>query len=625
MAKQQPIHPSKLRVVVFLLPVLCLAFQWPVNAQELTDSPSKPVAQAAAENEPQRGTPETKEQTDLDPATRLGRATHERMSAIDHLPKFFVTSSNVGFERFYLEDPSDDFLDNLIRSLDLGIGDKRFGRRHDEFGWDEDHFLRASGDNEKELQSYWGSREIAGRISESARDLEKPRGRPTVYRDAQHAWASMGDLASNYMRASPHTFWFGSSQRYRSFTRNITPANITNYERLADMKFDGELCQVVRSTARQEMLIISKASGLLRGYAVIRHKPSVTPFFNIDKFQNWANSDKSEIAFDLRNSLKDITGVDFSTKLNYFEWYRKNEVNLSIQQKQQLEVAVMLSLDWSRPLAAILMRFRDYREIAPGIMWPFREDYVRARGFDQAGRFISERTSSDVKEIRVDMDLTGRINALRPKQDEEVADYRFQTILNYKFSQDRTNEEIMKMVEVAFAKKMKDPQYTEWPKKALNDLLNKPAPILPTKDWVGGERPIVDGEPYLLHFWATWYGPCKNDFPILKQLTEAGATVVGAVPFGTSPDEVSEAMKVANLPYPTYILPNEGSGIRHLDGHPSIVNYPSGLFPYCVLVDGKGNVVAHGELAENGYAILEKFSSLIKTADPEFKWEVPKP
>ena len=40
-------------------------------------------------------------------------------------------------------------------------------------------------------------------------------------------------------------------------------------------------------------------------------------------------------------------------------------------------------------------------------------------------------------------------------------------------------------------------------------------------------------------------------------------------------------------------------------------------------MDGKGIVVAHGTMADNAYAVLEKFRSLVKVADEGFMWETP--
>ena len=174
--------------------------------------------------------------------------------------------------------------------------------------------------------------------------------------------------------ASRHKFWFGESTFSNILAGTGVPPNMVSYERLADMKFDGELCQVVRSKARREMLIISKASGLLRGYALIDPKRYAVQSRSVGVFLFDRQLDKSNIPDSLQSVLKEITGVEFSTTEEYDEWFRKNEANITAQKKWELTAAWWISSDWSDQTARLLVRFRDYREIAPGITWPFRED-----------------------------------------------------------------------------------------------------------------------------------------------------------------------------------------------------------------------------------------------------------
>ena len=593
---------TALLAVAFFLPVLCLAFQWPVNAKEPTDNPSQPVAQVATENSELSDNPQIEEQTDVDPATRLGRAIHERMAAIDRLPKFYLTSNEGALGDFFLKNPSDDPLENLIRSLDADSPDGQWYRHHQQLGWDENHFVTLGGDEEiPQHVSSWGTREIAGGRVE--------QGPHYLYRDVTKIWDQC--TPPDYIMASRHKFWFGESSSHNILIGTGVPPNMVSYERLADMKFDGELCQVVRSKARHEMLIISKASGLLRGYVLIEPK-------------RYAQLDMSNIPDSLQSVLKEITGVEFSTTEEYYEWFRKNEANITAQIKWELTAAWSVSDDWSDQTAYLLVRFRDYREIAPGITWPFREDRVQTMAMHN-GKFLCSRTYVDVKEIRFDQDLTDKVNSMRPKEGEQVEDGRFGTIARYKFSKDRTNEEIMKIADIAKAKQVKEQLENErlfegWKKQRADfeEMIGKPAPILPAKGWVGGERPKLEGKPYLIHFWSTRYRPHKNEWPILKQLVEAGATVVGAHRNGTSSEDVSAAIKAAKLPYSTYLSPNDESADSS-----TIAGFPAKYFSYCVLVDGKGIVVAHGTMADNAYAVLEKFRSLAKVADEGFMWETP--
>jgi thiol-disulfide isomerase/thioredoxin len=364
------------------------------------------------------------------------------------------------------------------------------------------------------------------------------------------------------------------------------PPEMADYEQLPDRTFDGELCHVVRSSARQEMLLISQASGLLRGYVLIN--PSGYP----DEFC------KSE-------KVKEISGVEFSSQREYSNWSRDNELKMSDQQKWDLAKEWSLACDWSSPPASLLVRFRDYREIAPGIMWPFRED--RVQGPMRNEKFEYMRSYEHVHEVVVDRDLTDSVNALRPKDGEQVQDQRFQAIVDYKYSKDRSNTEIMKLVDEAFERQMKDQLVVEQAKKPYESMIGKPAPKLPEQNWVGGQRPELGGKPYLVHLWATWCGPCKNDVPLLKRFSAAGGIVIGMHPGGTTTEEVTATIKAGELSYPTYVSPETTSA-----DNPTIAGYPATMYPYCVLVNGKGMVVAHGSLRDDKFDVFAQYWELVK-------------
>jgi thiol-disulfide isomerase/thioredoxin len=154
---------------------------------------------------------------------------------------------------------------------------------------------------------------------------------------------------------------------------------------------------------------------------------------------------------------------------------------------------------------------------------------------------------------------------------------------------------------------MKDPLVVERAKKPFESIIGKPAPKLPEQNWVGGQRPPLDGKPYLVHFWATWCGPCKNDLPLLKRFSDAGGTVIGLHPGGTAVNEVDAAIKAAELSYPTYVSPETTSA-----DNPTIAGYPATMYPYCLLVDGNGKVVAHGSLRDGKFDVFAQYWELVK-------------
>lgn len=534
---------------------------------------------------PTNHTVQIEDETAGDSSTKLGRSTHESAASIDPLPRFYWASDNGTLATFVLSDPSKDPLDNLIRSLDAPDGGAKWFQYHAQFGWDENHYIEATGgtDTDQVSQFYWGTRELAGVRTGRGDVLQH-----VLMKDAATMWMDHRLSYPNYILFTRHAFWWGETGDHGKLLAGTgIPPGMADYEQLPDKTFDGELCHIIQSKARQEMLLISNASGLLRGYVLIR--PSGYP----DEFY------KSE-------EVKKITGVEFSSQHEHTNWFRENESKMSDQARWELVKSWSLACDWSTPAASLLVRFRDYREIAPGIMWPFHED--RVQGSMRNEKFECMRSYCHVHEVAVDRDMTEKVNALRPKDGEQIQDQRFPAIVNYKFSKDRENAEIMKLVDEAFERQMKDQRIVEQAKKPYEAMIGKPAPKLPEQNWVGGHRPELEGKPYLIHFWATWCGPCKNDLPRLKRFSDSGGPVIGMHPGGTAADEVTTAIQAAELGYPTYVSPETSSS-----QNPTIAGYPATIYPYCVLVDGKGRVVAHGTLRDDKFDVLAQYRELVKS------------
>ena len=136
--------------------------------------------------------------------------------------------------------------------------------------------------------------------------------------------------------------------------------------------------------------------------------------------------------------------------------------------------------------------------------------------------------------------------------------------------------------------------------KPVEDLVGQPAPPLPAEGWVGGKRPDLAGQPYLLHFWAVWCGPCKNDYQALRDMAADGVRIVGMHPAGTKPDEVAAFVKERKFGHPTFV-----STVPDPNQHRMIAGYPAPLYPHYILVDAKGKVAAHGDLHEMRLKLAE--------------------
>src|SRR5262249_55972726 len=118
--------------------------------------------------------------------------------------------------------------------------------------------------------------------------------------------------------------------------------------------------------------------------------------------------------------------------------------------------------------------------------------------------------------------------------------------------------DIQKEADAEYAKLLEDAELVRELTKPVARLVGKPAPPLPGEGWVGGKRPDFAGKPYLLHFWATRCGPCKNDLPRLKELAAAGVLVVGVHPSGTPAEDVAKAIAEQKLGYPTVVSADLG-------------------------------------------------------------------
>jgi thiol-disulfide isomerase/thioredoxin len=517
-------------------------------------------------------------------ATRLALGAHAQAASIDKLPRF---SYQVQYRHGVVDSMRavDVTIDRLKQALTAPVLEKDwFGRYQTSFSWDESQFLWEMRPGEADLNfdcRFWTRTDAWERHEAKDRssvDFVRSAGPSTL-------WKSLLMFDYSYLRLSPHRFWWGLTA-HTDQTMSLVPPEKVSWKRLGAENFGGEMCEIVDSAQRTERLWIGQGSGHVRGVLTY----------------GWDTNGAKAAKFYQTDAVRRIAGKWFISQWEYSDW-RHNEAT----EDQLTQVALAWSeLDPTPVPGAIepneLVLFDDYREVSPGLWIPFRE----IRAFPHTSETARNkhqliRSELSVDEVRTDLSLAGRFDPLMPKDGEHVQDQRFIVPIDYDYRADRSDEEIRELAGIEYNKRLKGEEYVKQLTQPIEAMLGKPAPALPAAGWIGGRPPDLVGKPYLLHFWATWCGPCKNDLPRLKALAERGTQVLGMHPSGTSPEEVENFIRDQQLNYPTFLAPtNIGE-----TSHKKIGNYPAGVFPYGILVDAQGRVVGHGSLSR----LLEKFGA----------------
>lgn len=518
-------------------------------------------------------------------AKALALKVHAATAAMDSLPRFYyrIKSGNAVVDTMRARD--DLSVEGLKEALDGPVADVDFLQWGVTFAWTEKHAYWGNGDHEGPRFGEAGKLSRQDRVwtKDLAFERNSTADQPArfVYtRTAKQLWEmQLCELA--YFRVTPHRFWWATSQNHID-NLSLVPPEEADYRYVRTELFDDVLCDVIESFDRAERLWIRRITGRLHGVLAFRPRGGAQdPFFDNER-------------------VRKIAGRSFATLLEYSNWYSGD----SITPEQKTEIAQILyelQFDSLRPNE--LIRFRDYRQVAPGVWIPFREDRAFTHSADgDPKRYKYIRLWVAVQEVKTDIDLSDTVESLLPKEGEAIQDQRFGVVVNYNFQRDRTQGQFLELIETERNKQRANSELLNRAIAPIKALVGKPAPELPTDGWVGGPPPKLVDQPYLVHFWATWCGPCKNDLRLLKELAAEGITVVGMHPAGTPAEDIAKVIDDRELRYPTYVASAKADGDERKIG-----GYPVAFFPYCILVDGTGRIVGHGSL---GPELLVKLRSL---------------
>ena len=416
-----------------------------------------------------------------------------------------------------------------------------------------------------------------------------PNWQQTTYGDAKLAWSregqtgkpflhiirngvrefeeSMGDQFPRQLFITHQHMWWGTSTHHNTTSSSVSPQKVV-YIELPEEDFAGESCRVFQAPGRSERLWISRATGRLRGALHYIHQGYFTPFYKQDVVTKLVG--RRIESHDEYNQLFSEPGT-FSKDVQH-------------QLTQAWE-----EHEFHRAYPGNLVVLDDFREIATGKWFPFKVTTSSwLHNEKNQGKYDFNVSESVVTGVAIDRnDLEPHWSEFLPKTGDKVQDQRYDVSVEYPFNKDRTEEEIQTLVNDRLLQFARSEIQVEKAQSPFTKLTGKPAPELGMEGWIG-DRPELTGKRYLIHFWAAWCGPCKNDVPLLNAIAK-NRIVIGVHPGDTKIEQVTQVVKDSKMVYPTVVAPGDAQ---------DLMGYPAKMFPYCVEVDEQGHVAKHGFLQE---------------------------
>jgi len=140
-------------------------------------------------------------------------------------------------------------------------------------------------------------------------------------------------------------------------------------------------------------------------------------------------------------------------------------------------------------------------------------------------------------------------------------------------------------------------------RRAGDPVWGKPAPDFPAGVTWENSKPLtwkdLRGKIVILHVFAEWCGPCKNDYPMLVNLAKnpnSRIAIIGVHAAGSDPAKVKAMLAQYKITYPVCVDTPVAQGVNGFGAFSAAMN--AKMAPHAILVDADGKVVERGTLMD---------------------------
>jgi thiol-disulfide isomerase/thioredoxin len=339
---------------------------------------------------------------------------------------------------------------------------------------------------------------------------------------------------------------------------------------------NGRPCDVVVSRAGHRRLYFSVADGRLYR-------------------QTWLYPAHKVKGYDNLAVLRKVGGPKVKTLYHWNAWLKELDVQARRRAFRDMKIA---QFEFTQP--SIVQTFDDFREVAPGCWFPFRQsgDHYNVH---VPKPFLSAHSETTVTLLEINKPLEDDLFHVELKDGVYVAtDWRYDPIIRYTYSKDQTEEERLALCEAARQQQEKAAKEMAKRRAVIEGRIGQTPPPLPGSGWFNS-KPLsweqLRGKVVVLHFWDVNCGPCQNELPILAGWHENRANnsriIIGIHRPTTDLAAVQKKLDDFDAKYPVLIdvPPKQPGGIGELHDW-----FGNSWWPHTVLINKAGVVAGHGQL-----------------------------